>query len=233
MVQNDSTPADETVSTALGPGTGLRCVLGGILMGLANLVPGISGGTMLLAVGIYRAMIEAIAGLAGAAFSYHRAVAPMLWVLLALMIIEAMVVHLLVALWHPWAALLLSKLSLALVGWFILFIRSLRRHPVRVDAEGLTWPIGFLRGLTVPWRQVAGLHVDWTLAELRTAGLFNGALIAHPNIVVALDPPVQAGRRSIRFLAHRLDEPSAFAALFSTWTKATLSGLSTSPEAND
>lgn len=65
MVQNDSTPADETVSTALGPGTGLRCVLGGILMGLANLVPGISGGTMLLAVGIYRAMIEAIAGLAG------------------------------------------------------------------------------------------------------------------------------------------------------------------------
>ncbi|MEC7932779.1 MAG: hypothetical protein VX218_10895 [Pseudomonadota bacterium] len=170
---------------------------------------------------------------AGAAFSYHRAVAPMLWVLLALMIIEAMVVHLLVALWHPWAALILSMLSLTLVGWFILFIRSLRRHPVRVDAEGLTWPIGFLRGLTVPWRQVAGLHVDWTLAELRTAGLFNGALIAHPNIVVALDPPVQAGRRSIRFLAHRLDEPSAFAALFSSWTKATRSGLSTSPEAND
>ncbi|WP_394439927.1 hypothetical protein ACGGKE_03105 [Sphingobium naphthae] len=149
------------------------------------------------------------------------------------MIIEAMVVHLLVALWHPWAALILSMLTLALVGWFSLFIRSLRRHPVRVDAEGLTWPIGSLRSLTVPWRQVAGLRVDWTLKELRAAGVFNGALVAHPNIVVALDPPVQAGRGSIPSLAHRLDEPSAFAALFSTWTEAMRSGLSTSPEAND
>lgn len=170
---------------------------------------------------------------AGAAFSYHRAVAPMLWVLLVLMIIEAMVVHLLVALWRPWAAPILLMLSLALVGWFILFIRSLRRHPVRADAEGLTWPIGFLRSLTVPWRQVAGLRVDWTLAELRAAGWFNGALIAYPNIVVALDPPVNAGRQSIRFLAHRLDEPSAFAALFSTWTEAVRSGLSAPSEAND
>ena len=43
---------------------GIRCVLGGILMGLANLVPGISGGTMLLATGIYRLLIDAVADLA-------------------------------------------------------------------------------------------------------------------------------------------------------------------------
>jgi putative membrane protein len=41
----------------------LRAGCGGVLMGLANLVPGISGGTMLLAVGIYPAFIEAIAEL--------------------------------------------------------------------------------------------------------------------------------------------------------------------------
>jgi len=34
---------------------------GGLLMGLANLVPGLSGGTMLLAVGIYPQFIRAIA----------------------------------------------------------------------------------------------------------------------------------------------------------------------------
>ena len=39
----------------------LRSVIGGILMGLANLVPGISGGTMLLAAGIYPCFINAIA----------------------------------------------------------------------------------------------------------------------------------------------------------------------------
>ena len=38
-----------------------RCVAGGILMGLANLVPGISGGTMLLAAGVYPAFVRGIA----------------------------------------------------------------------------------------------------------------------------------------------------------------------------
>ena len=39
---------------------GVRGGVGGVLMGLANLVPGISGGTMLLAAGVYPRFIEAI-----------------------------------------------------------------------------------------------------------------------------------------------------------------------------
>ncbi len=39
----------------------LRSALGGVLMGLANLVPGISGGTMLVAAGIYPRFITSIA----------------------------------------------------------------------------------------------------------------------------------------------------------------------------
>lgn len=38
-----------------------RGSVGGALMGLANLVPGISGGTMLLAVGVYEAFVSAVA----------------------------------------------------------------------------------------------------------------------------------------------------------------------------
>ena len=38
-----------------------RSLFGGMLMGLANLVPGISGGTMLLAAGIYPRFIDAVA----------------------------------------------------------------------------------------------------------------------------------------------------------------------------
>ena len=37
-----------------------RCALGGLLMGIANLVPGISGGTMLVATGIYTRFIDAV-----------------------------------------------------------------------------------------------------------------------------------------------------------------------------
>ncbi len=40
----------------------LRAAVGGVLMGLANLVPGISGGTMLLAAGVYPDFVEAVAG---------------------------------------------------------------------------------------------------------------------------------------------------------------------------
>ncbi len=59
----DPTPHDETPETddtALVP-LALRSSLGGMLMGLANLVPGISGGTMLLAAGVYTRFIRAIA----------------------------------------------------------------------------------------------------------------------------------------------------------------------------
>ena len=45
----------------LGGVTIVRSIVGGVLMGLANLVPGISGGTMLLASGIYTRFIDAIA----------------------------------------------------------------------------------------------------------------------------------------------------------------------------
>ena len=41
----------------------LRAALGGMLMGLANLVPGISGGTMLLAAGVYPRFVGGIAEL--------------------------------------------------------------------------------------------------------------------------------------------------------------------------
>ncbi|MXX75287.1 MAG: DUF368 domain-containing protein [Holophagales bacterium] len=49
--------SQETSAASWAP----RAVAGGVLMGLANLVPGISGGTMLLAVGIYPRFIEAMA----------------------------------------------------------------------------------------------------------------------------------------------------------------------------
>ena len=44
----------------LGLGLIARLGLGGMLMGLANLVPGISGGTMLVATGVYTRFIDAI-----------------------------------------------------------------------------------------------------------------------------------------------------------------------------
>lgn len=61
---SDSTPSSDASPT---PGLAgyfpliIRCLIGGTLMGLANLVPGISGGTMLLAAGVYPRFVNAIA----------------------------------------------------------------------------------------------------------------------------------------------------------------------------
>lgn len=49
----------------------LRSAVGGVLMGLANLVPGISGGTMLVAAGIYTRFINAIAELTMLRFRFR------------------------------------------------------------------------------------------------------------------------------------------------------------------
>ena len=68
-MSSDSARAQSSPSAPLGsadtpmPLLAIRSAIGGILMGLANLVPGISGGTMLLAAGVYPAFISAIADL--------------------------------------------------------------------------------------------------------------------------------------------------------------------------
>ena len=57
-MSDENPPAD--IDAARLPGLAVRGGIGGVLMGLANLVPGISGGTMLLAAGVYPRFIEAI-----------------------------------------------------------------------------------------------------------------------------------------------------------------------------
>lgn len=58
---SEPTPQPESAaSQPQGAVPVIRCGLGGVLMGLANLVPGISGGTMLVACGIYTQFIDAV-----------------------------------------------------------------------------------------------------------------------------------------------------------------------------
>lgn len=159
--------------------------------------------------------------LPGAAFAYHRAVAPMLWVLVAIATVEISVVHLLVALWSGRVALILSFISLGSLLWLLGFIRSLRRFPVIIGPDGLDWRCGSLRAMTVRQADVAAIRDDgWTLAAIKAAGCFNAALVAHPNIVIELRAPMMWRRRPIRYLAHRLDDPQTFRAAFDAWLES-------------
>ncbi|MEM8713013.1 MAG: DUF368 domain-containing protein [Planctomycetota bacterium] len=56
-----TTAKESTAAAPTTPASPVRALIGGVLMGLANLVPGISGGTMILAIGLYDRFIGAIA----------------------------------------------------------------------------------------------------------------------------------------------------------------------------
>ena len=86
----DSSTDDDSSPRALIPLV-LRATIGGVLMGLANLVPGISGGTMLLAAGVYPGFITAIAELSTLRFRLRS------MVLLGTIVVAAMLAILLLA----------------------------------------------------------------------------------------------------------------------------------------
>lgn len=146
-------------------------------------------------------------------FAYHKALAPLLWVFAFIMAAELLITHLLVSgLWSQRAALIFSALSLAALVWTILFIRSLKRRPVLVDAEGVTMRIGSLKAVRVPARSISGLRTSWPREELKRKGVLNFALINYPNVMLDLDPPYPGRRRPIVAIAHRLDDPAGFVA---------------------
>jgi len=63
--------AHEPAAHPSTPAVAVRSVLGGVLMGLANLVPGISGGTMLLTAGVYPAFVGAVAEVSTLRFRFR------------------------------------------------------------------------------------------------------------------------------------------------------------------
>jgi hypothetical protein len=134
-----------------------------------------------------------------------------MWALFALSSIELAVVHLLVTVLAGWqAALMLSALSLAGMGWIVMLIRSFRRLPVRIGHDRVVLRAGRLRTVEVPLAHIAGIQRHWDSALLKQPGTVNLALIAYPNVLIALDPPVVTRRRPIHAVAHKLDAPDAF-----------------------
>ena len=153
-------------------------------------------------------------------FAYDRALAPLLWVFAGIATLELFVVHLLVSLvWNQVAALVVSALSVATLVWIILLIRSLKRLPVLVDDDGVTMRVGSLKSVRVPAASIARLRTSWPREELKGRGVLNLALINYPNVMLELDPPLP-GRRPVKAVAHRLDDPAGFAAAVAWLTEA-------------
>ncbi len=145
------------------------------------------------------------------AFSYHKAIAPMIWVLIGLSTVELVVVHLLLAHWWPRIAIAVAAVTLGMIMWLVTVVRAFRSMPVVLEADRLLMRTGRLRSVSVATQQIAGLRSSCDAATLKQRHVLSLALIAYPNTVIDLLAPVAVGRRQISTIAHRLDDPAGFA----------------------
>ena len=67
----ETLPRDDHAPTTAPPPI-LKTGAGGLMMGLANLIPGVSGGTMILAMGLYTEFIDSVADMTAFRFSRRR-----------------------------------------------------------------------------------------------------------------------------------------------------------------
>lgn len=67
-----SQPREHALGLLADPLGLARTIVGGALMGMANLIPGISGGTMILAMGLYSEFIDSVADVTRLRFSPRR-----------------------------------------------------------------------------------------------------------------------------------------------------------------
>lgn len=129
--------------------TGWACIVsvGGVLMGIANLIPGVSGGTMILAIGIYEEFIASVAELSSFRFSWRRIVFVALvfgFAGLSIVLLSGVILSLLL-----WRAPVMFALFIGLtLGGAPLLLKMIGQPNVRSIA-GAVFGLGLMIGIVV------------------------------------------------------------------------------------
>ena len=134
----------------------------------------------------------------------------MLWVLAALATLETIVVHLFLWLKWPTVALVLTVASVIFLLWLVRLIRSLRRCPHSVEGDRLHLRLGSVRTVEVPIGQVAAVRTSWASGGATAPGVTSLVLMAAPNRIVDLSPPVAGRRGPVKAVAISVDDAVAF-----------------------
>lgn len=143
-------------------------------------------------------------------FAYHKHLTPMAVTLLALQAIEVAIHHLLLAHWSAFAAYVLFVASDVGLIYMIALIKSFRLRPVLLTPEGVRVRAGLLIDRFVPYDAINGLETHFESALVKDKATLNAGLLAWPNLVLRLNPPLPIGRRLRTAIAFRLDDPEPF-----------------------
>ncbi|MEN3973143.1 hypothetical protein WJS89_10730 [Sphingomicrobium sp. XHP0235] len=148
---------------------------------------------------------------------YHRALAPLLWVLLGLQVIELGVVHLLLMLWNETVAWVVFALTMVGIGWFVAMIKAIRLYPVLLGADGVRVRSGMLVDFMVPLDAIAIVEATFEKAVLDEKETLNLAILSAPNVALTLKRAlvtegVFGSERRVERVALHLDDPAHFLA---------------------
>lgn len=140
-------------------------------------------------------------------FHYSQGVAPMMWVLSALSLLELVAVHFLVAFKWPYIGWPLTILSAIGAVWILLWIRSFKARPHCLDDEALVLNLGSLKSVRIELANIARVSRAFEPGALDQKGIINLAGVAHPNRAIELIAPLTKGQRRVFF---RVDQPEDF-----------------------
>lgn len=148
------------------------------------------------------------------AFTLHRqsGVATLFGFLAGISLMEAALVHLLVARWSVTAAWVLTCLSVYGALWLAAVARSFVLRPVLVTTDEIVLRAGLLWTVRIPFSSIT-TERPGASCDLRVP------ILADPNVVLRLaEPAIARGlygiTRNVTRVAIALDDPSAFIRLF-------------------
>lgn len=147
-----------------------------------------------------------------ASFTRHRYELPTLAVFFSIALVELFAVHLLVALWSPTAAWVLSALTVVALGQIALLVHGMIRWPTLVDDTGITVRHGMRSEIFVPLDAVASVEDVAFQPEEKGQQTFRATILAQPNVAIRLSEPLPHRKRMLSTISVRLDDPAAFLA---------------------
>jgi hypothetical protein len=146
----------------------------------------------------------------------------------AVILIETVAVHFLLAVRHPAVAWLLTALSASAVVYLVRDYQALGRGSVRVVGDRLLLSVGRRYNFELPLANVERV-IQPSFRDLPTPGTNQGRDYANltkpasPNVLIALKEPVRVRlpggvHRTVRRLSVHLDDPAGFVAAASGYS---------------
>lgn len=127
------------------------------------------------------------------AFTYHVACGygAVVGVFTFLILVETSLVHVLLWLWKPWVAWVVSAVSLYSILFLIADFNAARRRPILVDGDTLHLRVGLRWRARIPLAEIDQVEAAGQEEDLGR-GALKAMLIGQPNVIVRLRGEIEA-----------------------------------------